>query len=216
MKLTFGKLVNIVFYKFLNLIPYFHFIHGTRNAQCAIGFREWFMQKALGFNKRCYWPVHFTSIVTYPNRIYVGIDTNPGFSNSCNIHGVNGIYIGDYTQIASGVGIQSGNHSVYDNRKQIDSVPIRIGKYCWLGQNAIILPSVELGDFTIVGAGAVVSKSFKEGFCVIGGVPAKKIRDLDPSECVRFENEIKYNGYLRNESFPKSAGINLDIFNVRD
>ena len=216
MKLTFGKIVNIIFYKVLKLIPYFHFIHGTRNAQCAIRFREWFIQKALGFNKRCYWPVHFTSIVTYPNRIYVGIDTNPGFSNSCNIHGVNGIYIDDYTQIASGVGIQSGNHSVYDNRQQIEAKPVRIGKYCWLGQNAIVLPEVELGDFTIVGAGAVVTKSFKEGYCVIGGVPAKKIRDLNPEECERFSNDALYNGYLRHEKFVRNPPVNMEIFNVRN
>lgn len=216
MKLTVRKITNIVFYKALRLIPYFHFIHGTRDAQCVIRFREWLIQKVFGFNRHCYWPVHFTSIVTYPNRIYVGIDTNPGFSNGCNIHGINGIYIGDYTQMASGIGIQSGNHSVYDNRIQMDGKPVRIGKYCWVGQNAIILPEVELGDFTIVGAGAVVTKSFPKGYCVIGGVPAKKIRDLNPNECIRFQNEQKYNGFMKHESFLKNPPVTMELFDVRD
>lgn len=54
-----------------------------------------------------------------------------------------------------------------------------IGRNCWIGMNAVILPGVKLGDYTIVGAGAVVTHSFPEGYCVIGGVPAKKIKDLD-------------------------------------
>lgn len=35
---------------------------------------------------------------------------------------------------------------------------------------AIILPGVELGDYTIVAAGSIVTKSFTDGFQVIGGV----------------------------------------------
>ena len=43
----------------------------------------------------------------------------------------------------------------------------------------MILPGVTLGDNTIVGAGAVVTKSFPEGHCVIAGNPARKIKDID-------------------------------------
>ena len=35
-----------------------------------------------------------------------------------------------------------------------------------------------LGDNTVVGAGAVVTRSFPEGHCVIGGNPARKIKDI--------------------------------------
>jgi acetyltransferase-like isoleucine patch superfamily enzyme len=41
------------------------------------------------------------------------------------------------------------------------------------------LPEVELGDHTIVGAGSVVTKRFKEGNCVIAGNPAKIIRKIE-------------------------------------
>jgi acetyltransferase-like isoleucine patch superfamily enzyme len=51
---------------------------------------------------------------------------------------------------------------------------------------AVILPSVQLGDFTIVGAGAVVTKSFEEGYCVIAGNPARVIRQLNKEECNAF------------------------------
>ena len=57
-----------------------------------------------------------------------------------------------------------------------------IGDECWIASNAVILPGVHLGKHTIVAAGAVVSKSFPEGWCVIGGIPAKVIKRLDPPE----------------------------------
>ena len=56
---------------------------------------------------------------------------------------------------------------------------IIIGQGCWIGMNSVILPGVVLGEKTIVGAGSVVTKSFLEGYCVIAGNPAKKIKDLN-------------------------------------
>lgn len=53
---------------------------------------------------------------------------------------------------------------------------------CWIGMNSMILPGVELGNRTIVGAGSIVTKSFKEGNCIIAGNPAKVIRNLNEEE----------------------------------
>ena len=54
--------------------------------------------------------------------------------------------------------------------------PIKIGDYCWLGMNTLVMSGVELGPSTIVGGGSIVTKSFPEGYCVIAGNPAKVIR----------------------------------------
>ena len=56
--------------------------------------------------------------------------------------------------------------------------PVRIGRHCWLGKNAIVLPGVELGDHCIVAAGAVVTKSFGPG-STVAGVPARLIARKD-------------------------------------
>src|SRR6478672_4126839 len=174
-------------------IPYFHFIRNTKNSEVPITFSIWFIQKVLGFNKDAYWPMHHGSIVSYVTNIYAGIETCPGYNPGCYIHGVNKIFIGDYTQIAPNVGLMSGNHDLYDFRVQTAGNPIIIGKHCWIGMGVVILPEVVLGDFTIVGAGAIVTKSFPEGHCVIAGNPAKKIKDLEREKCVPFMSPNPYN-----------------------
>jgi acetyltransferase-like isoleucine patch superfamily enzyme len=50
---------------------------------------------------------------------------------------------------------------------------VNIGERCWLGMNAIILPGVTLGPYTVVAAGAVVTRSFHEGHCILMGMPAR-------------------------------------------
>ena len=183
-------------------LSFFKFIYQTRHYQCSINFDFWFIQKVLniGGNRSAYWPVHYTSRIVCPENIIVGIDAYPGIMGGCYIQGIGGIEIGDYTQIAPNVIIVSANHDVYDSRKHIEA-KVKIGKYCWLGAGCKIMPGVTLGDFTIVGAGAVVTKSFPDGYCIIGGLPANKIKDLDHSKCNRYELEPKYNGYIDSNRF---------------
>jgi acetyltransferase-like isoleucine patch superfamily enzyme len=196
--------------KILCIFPIGKKVIETAQSQTPITFNMWFLQKIIGINKNAYWPVHFTSKISNPKNIYAGIDTCPGYMNNCYIQGLGKIYIGDYTQIAPGVGIISSNHNVYDSREQ-QIGEISIGKYCWIGMNAVILPNVQLGDFTIVAAGAVVTHSFTEGHCVIGGVPAKKIKDLSKESCIPYKNTIEYNGYIKSDNFEAYRKKNLTV-----
>ena len=77
-----------------------------------------------------------------------------------------------------GVKIISANHNLENFEQHDPSDPIYIDDFCWLSANCVILPEVNLGRHVIVAAGAVVTKSFKENDIVIGGVPAKKIKDI--------------------------------------
>jgi len=193
-------------------LPYFRFIRETGDYQNTITFEFWFKQKVLnlGGNKGAYWPVHWSSQVYDAERIFVGVDAYPGIMKGCYIQGKGGITIGDYTQVAPNVVIVSANHDVYDSRRHVPA-PVSIGKYCWIGAGAKIMPGVELGDWTVVGAGAVVTRPFPEGYCVIGGVPAKKLKDLEKEKCIPFHNKVRYNGYIRSDRFDEFRKSNLAL-----
>ena len=55
--------------------------------------------------------------------------------------------------------------------------PITIGNDVWIGGNVTILPGVTIGDNVVVAAGAVVTKDLPSN-CVVGGIPAKVIKDI--------------------------------------
>jgi acetyltransferase-like isoleucine patch superfamily enzyme len=186
----------------IKIIPYFRFIYETTDYQGYVPFEFWLKQKVLnwGGNRKAYWPVHWTSKVYDVENILVGIDAYPGLMGGCYITGRGGLTIGDYTQIAPNVVIVTANHDIYDSRKHI-CAPVKIGRYCWIGAGAKIMPGVELGDWTIVGAGAVVTQSFKDGYCIIGGVPARKIKDLEREKCIAFHCRHAYNGYIPSDKF---------------
>jgi len=188
--------------RIIRFFPYFAFLFKTSQYQCRISFWFWFSQKILnqGGNKKAYWPVHETSVIIDFQNINIGVDVCPGLMRGCYIQGIGGIDIGDYTQVAPNVVIVSANHDVYDSRKHIEK-KVTIGKYCWLGAGCKIMPGVTLGDFTIVGSGAVVTKSFSEGYCILGGVPANKIKDLEKEKCVRYELDPKFYGYIPAHKF---------------
>jgi acetyltransferase-like isoleucine patch superfamily enzyme len=152
---------------------------------------DFFHRRILRQNANTGWAVHYTSTVIFPKNISRGINVFPGDSPGNFIDAANGITIGDYTNIGPNVGLLSANHDLVDNSKYETAAPIKIGRFCWIGMNAVILPGVELGDFTIVGAGAIVTKSYPDGYCVLGGNPAQIINYQDKDACEQF-SRTKY------------------------
>ena len=55
--------------------------------------------------------------------------------------------------------------------------PVTIGNDVWIGGNVTILPGVTIGNNVVVAAGAVVTEDVPDN-CLIGGVPAKKIKEI--------------------------------------
>jgi acetyltransferase-like isoleucine patch superfamily enzyme len=134
-------------------------------------------QRIFRLNASVNFQVNFTSTVIAGDKIILGRGVWKSFalSGNCYIQAGNGVYIGDDTIFAPGVKIISANHGMDSDKSWEPSAPIRIGNRCWLGANSIVLPGVQLGDDTIVGAGAVVTRSFP-GRSVLVGVPARQLR----------------------------------------
>ena len=81
-----------------------------------------------------------------------------------------GIHIGDESYIASGATVLT-----HDFIKDIKT-DTKIGKKCFIGTNAIIMPGVSIGDSVIVGAGSIVTKDVPSG-CIVAGNPARVVRE---------------------------------------
>jgi acetyltransferase-like isoleucine patch superfamily enzyme len=138
-----------------------------------------FRQKILGYNRHVHWPVHFTSTIKCPEKINKPKNRAPGSAAGCYIDARNGIILEENVWIGPRVSIISQNHSNLNFKEYLQDNPIIIRKNCWLAAACIILPSVELGEHTIVAAGAVVTKSFPEGNQLLAGNPAVVIKKLD-------------------------------------
>lgn len=137
-------------------------------------------QKIRGINREVPWPVSSRNAVTGFQNIEFDNDDMHIFQvfGTYFQGGAGKIIIGKGSYIAPNVGIITTNHDVYNLDKHVEGRMVKIGEKCWIGMNAVILPGVELGTNTIVGAGSVVTKSFPEGNCIIAGNPAKIIRIL--------------------------------------
>jgi len=93
------------------------------------------------------------------------------------------ITIGDGTMLANGAYITDSDwHGIYDRIKRPpDNTPVHIGRNCWLGDGCKVLKGVTIGDNSIVGAGAVVTKDVPANV-IVAGNPAVIVRELDPSQ----------------------------------
>ena len=126
------------------------------------------------------WPTGLACNISNPKNIFFHPDDLNNFqSPGTYFQNFNGfIHIGRGSYIAPNVGLITSNHNLEDLNSHVKSEDIFIDEKCWIGMNAILLPGVVLGPNTIVAAGAVVTKSFPQGYVVIGGVPAKLIKNL--------------------------------------
>lgn len=90
------------------------------------------------------------------------------------------IYVGDYTLIGPNVTIATAGHPVEPSLREKAyqyNAPVKIGKNCWLGAGAIIVPGVTIGDNTVIGAGSVVTKDIPSNVVAVGN-PCKVLREI--------------------------------------
>lgn len=119
--------------------------------------------------------------------LFLGSDCE--FGDNVHIVAHSRVEIGNNVLIASKVFISDTSHGCYNgfsqdsplskpNNRELFSAGVCISDNVWIGDNAVILPGVTIGEGCIIGANSVVSKSIPK-FSIAAGVPAKVIKTWD-------------------------------------
>lgn len=90
------------------------------------------------------------------------------------------IYVGDYTMLAPNVVIATAGHPILPELREKAyqyNMPVHIGRNCWIGAGALIMPGVTIGDNTVIGAGSVVTKDIPANVVAVGN-PCRVLREI--------------------------------------
>ena len=102
----------------------------------------------------------------------------------------NSVAIGRFTTFA-GFHSQIISHSIDLEQNRQSSQPVRVGDYCFVGTNCVLLGGSALPDFCVLGAKSLLNKSFTDTYQLYAGVPARPVKALS--------RESKY--FQRTEGF---------------
>lgn len=90
------------------------------------------------------------------------------------------IYVGDHTMFGPRVVVATAGHPILPELREKAyqfNAPIHIGKNCWIGAGAILLPGVTIGDDTVIGAGSIVTKDIPAHVVAVGN-PCRVLREI--------------------------------------
>ena len=90
------------------------------------------------------------------------------------------IYVGDYTMFGPNVTVATAGHPICPELREKGlqyNMPVHIGKNCWIGANAVVLPGITIGDNVVIGAGSVVTKDIPSNV-VAAGNPCRVLRQV--------------------------------------
>ena len=94
------------------------------------------------------------------------------------------IYVGDDTMFGPNVTVATAGHPILPAlREQVYqyNMPVFIGRNCWIGAGAILLPGVHIGDGTVIGAGSVVTKDIPANVVAVGN-PCRVIKNIEDND----------------------------------
>lgn len=120
-------------------------------------------------------------------------------SSFCSIIGGGEFIMEDFSGLSAGCRIVTGsddftgsslsNPTVPQKYKNVKTGKIHIGKHAIIGTNSILLPDIEIGEGTTVGAGCLVNKSLEPWSIYVGSKP-KKIGERDKNGVLDLERKF--------------------------
>lgn len=154
---------------------YNHATHAEQDTRDAI-LRELLGHVGEGVHVRAPFLCEYGTPVSIGARTFLNYD--------CILLDVAPITIGSACQIATRVQLLTATHPIDPEPRRLgweSGEPIVIGDNVWLGGGVIVCPGVTIGDDTVVGAGAVVTRDLPAAV-VAAGVPARVIREIGEAD----------------------------------
>jgi acetyltransferase-like isoleucine patch superfamily enzyme len=128
---------------------------------------------------------------------YIEVGDRVHISHSVRIYGAGGVILGFACGVSSGCAIYSqtddfasghlAHPTVPVELRKVYSKEIKIGDYCIVGANSVLLPGAEMGKGAAVGALSLLKRKVPP-LEIFGGSPAKRIALRDS---VTFENQVQ-------------------------
>lgn len=105
------------------------------------------------------------------------------------------IYVGDYTMFGPNVTVATAGHPILPELREQAyqyNAPVHIGKNCWIGAGAVIVPGITIGDNVVIGAGSIVTKDIPSNVIAVGN-PCRVLREVS-------DHDRKY--FFKNKEIP--------------
>lgn len=98
------------------------------------------------------------------------------------------IFVGDCTMFGPNVTVATAGHPILPELREQAyqyNASVHIGKNCWIGAGAVILPGVTIGDNTVIGAGSVVTKDIPSNVVAVGN-PCRVLREISEHDKIYY------------------------------
>lgn len=105
------------------------------------------------------------------------------------------IYVGDCTMFGPNVTIATAGHPILPELREKAyqyNMAVHIGKNCWIGAGALIMPGVTIGDNSVIGAGSVVTKDIPSNVVAVGN-PCRVLREIGEHDREYYFKDRKIN-----------------------
>ena len=106
------------------------------------------------------------------------------------------IYVGDYTMFGPNVVVATAGHPLLPELREQGfqyNAPVHIGRNCWIGAGAILLPGVTVGDNAAIGAGSIVTKDVPASVLAVGN-PCRVLREIGEHDRAYYFKDRRIDG----------------------
>ncbi|MCI8679768.1 MAG: sugar O-acetyltransferase [Oscillospiraceae bacterium] len=106
------------------------------------------------------------------------------------------IYVGDNTMFGPNVVVATAGHPLLPELREQGfqyNAPVHIGRNCWIGAGAILLPGVTVGDNAVIGAGSIVTKDVPASVLAVGS-PCRVLREIGEHDRAYYFKDRRIDG----------------------